>query len=201
MKLIIGLGNPGKKYEKTRHNFGFMAAEYLRANLDNFTEWKEEKAYDASISQGEISGEKLILAKPQNFMNLSGRAVQKISEFYKIKSQDIWLIHDDFDLPLGMLRISKSASAGGHNGVKSVIETLGTQDFIRFRLGIHPIGKESPKDILNSVFKEKKTLEEFVLKKFEKDEAKFIEEIIKKNLLAVEMALKEGIEKAMNQFN
>ncbi|MDD5589910.1 MAG: aminoacyl-tRNA hydrolase [Candidatus Portnoybacteria bacterium] len=205
MKLIIGLGNPGSKYEKTRHNLGFMAADFLRDNLDNFSQWREQKANNALIAEGEISDEKIILAKPQTFMNLSGQPVQKIAYFYKIKPEDIWIIHDEFDLPLGLLRVSKGASAGGHNGIKSIIETLGAQNFIRFRLGIHPIGKEPPASILNKIlFKDlekKAPLEKFVLEKFEKDETKFVEEIIRKNLLAVETAIKEGIEKAMNQFN
>jgi PTH1 family peptidyl-tRNA hydrolase len=201
MKLIIGLGNPGPKFEKNRHNLGFMAADLLRENLDNFSQWQEQKANNALVAEGEISGEKILLAKPQTFMNVSGQAVQKIAYFYKIKPQDIWVIHDDFDLPLGMLRISKGASAGGHNGIKSIIETLGTMDFIRLRLGIHPVRKESAASILSKVFHEKEPLEKFVLKNFEKNEQKFVEDIIKKNFLAVEDALKEGIEQAMNQFN
>lgn len=201
MKLIFGLGNPGKKYEKTRHNLGFLAADLLREKLDNFSPWRQEKAYDAMMAEGEIADEKIILAKPQTFMNVSGQAVQKIAYFYKIKPEDIWIIHDDFDLPLGVLRVSRGASAGGHNGIKSVIETLGTQDFIRFRLGIHPVGKESAADILKKVFKMEEPLEKFVVKNFSKEEAKFVKELIGKNLMAVETALKEGVQQAMNQFN
>jgi PTH1 family peptidyl-tRNA hydrolase len=197
MKLIVGLGNPGPKFEKTRHNLGFMAIDFVRDKLDTFSNWREEKAYNSLIAEGEIDGEKIILAKPQTFMNLSGQAVHKIRRFYKPEAADIWIIHDDFDLPIGVLRVSQGASAAGHNGIKSVIEMLGTKNFIRFRIGIHPIGRS----FFSTIFKRKIALEKFVLEKFEKEELNLIDDAIKKCGLAVEKALKEGIPQAMNEFN
>lgn len=197
MKLIIGLGNPGQKYEKNRHNIGFMAIDELKSNMLGFSEWSEDKAADAMVSNGETEGEKILLVKPQTFMNLSGQTVQKIAHFYKIQAPDIWVIHDDFDLPLGVLRVSRGASAAGHNGIQSIIEMLGTKDFVRLRLGIHPLGRS----FFSVIFKRKIALEKFVLENFSKDEFKILDDVIKKCTLAIQMALDKGIEQAMNEFN
>jgi len=158
MKLIVGLGNPGKEYEKTWHNVGFQALDLLRENEGkNFFDFKLVKKYIAELSEGEIAGEKVILLKPQTFMNLSGQSVQAIASFLKIKPDDIWIIHDEFDLPLGQIRISKNSSAGGHKGVQSIIEKIGTKEFIRFRVGI------------KSIIPTKIAAEKFVLKKISKE--------------------------------
>lgn len=197
MKLIIGLGNPGAKHEKNRHNFGFMAVDYLRSNFGAFSSWNLDKTANTQIAKGEISGEQIILAKPQSFMNLSGKDVLALAHFYKINQKDIWIVHDDFDLPLGIIRISQAASAGGHKGIKSIIEALGNKNFLRFRLGIYPIGKT----FLSVIFKRVISLEKFVLKNFCKEEQKIADETIKKSAQAIEEAIKEGAEKAMNLFN
>lgn len=137
MKIIVGLGNPGKEYEKNRHNFGFMALDEMCRKFD-FPDFVNRKKFQARIAKKKFHGEKFILAQPQTFMNLSGRAVSLLRDFYKISLQDIWLIYDDVDLPLGTIRIRKKGSAGTHNGMKSVVESLGTENFPRIRLGIQP---------------------------------------------------------------
>jgi len=197
MKLIIGLGNPGTKYAKTRHNYGFLALDHIREFFKTFDDWTLDKRSDALISKGEMNGQQIILAKPQTFMNLSGSAVAWLVNFYKIENSDIWVIHDDFDLPVGMIRINHAASAAGHKGVKSIIEALGTRDFLRFRLGIHPIGRT----FFTALFKKMTSIEKFVLKNFDKEELKVAREAIQKTGQAIETALKEGPEHAMNEFN
>lgn len=124
MKLIVGLGNPGKQYEKTRHNVGFMVLDALAASFGG--------------TETTVHGEKVILLKPQTFMNNSGEAVQKLANFHKPDPADIWVISDDLDLPLGKIRVRESGSTGGHNGLKSIEEKLGTQDYYRIRVGIGP---------------------------------------------------------------
>ncbi len=132
MKLIVGLGNPGKQYENTRHNMGFLFADYLAARL----KVKFKKAGKAQSVSVDINGEKAILLKPQTFMNLSGQAVQPVAAYKKIQAGDILVIHDDVDLPLLDVRIKKGGGDGGHNGLKSIIEMLGDNSFIRVRIGI-----------------------------------------------------------------
>lgn len=168
MKIIVGLGNPGKEYEKTRHNVGFMVLEELRKRLD-FDEFKEDGKKQAEISSGEFNGEKVILARPLTFMNKSGEAVQKLVSFYKIDLADLLLIYDDIDLPLGTIRVREKGSAGTHNGMKSVISVLGSQDFPRFRIGIENRGELAAKE---------QDTTSFVLGKFSWKE----KEIIKKSI-------------------
>jgi PTH1 family peptidyl-tRNA hydrolase len=135
MKLIIGLGNPGQKYENTRHNLGFIFLDKLRAQWF-LPEFKLEKKFDAEISQGELNSGKIILAKPQNFMNLSGEAVKKIMTFYKLTPEEILIIHDDIDILLGKYKLATDSSSAGHNGVQNIIDQLGTKKFARLRIGI-----------------------------------------------------------------
>lgn len=167
MILIAGLGNPGKKYEKTRHNIGTRVVDELESlNLKN-----------------------VILSEPTTFMNESGKAIKKILKNHNLKTTDLVVIHDDIDLPIGKIRIVKNRGSAGHKGVESVIKELGTKSFIRFRMGILPAtGKP-------------KNPENFVLQKFNKEEEKIIGEVVKKTAAAVEMVLKDGLEKAMNEFN
>ncbi|KKS26220.1 MAG: Peptidyl-tRNA hydrolase [Parcubacteria group bacterium GW2011_GWA2_42_11] len=198
MKLIIGLGNPGSKYEKTRHNLGFAALDYFKNNNAGFSDWREDKKFNALLSESSIgSEEKIILAKPQTFMNLSGQTVRTLADFYKMSAADIWIIHDDMALPLGTLRISQNSSAGGHNGVESIIKNLGTKDFVRFRLGIHPIGQT----FLACVFKRLISTQKFVLQKFAKNELAAIEAAQQKTAEALSAALGDGLPAAMNKFN
>ncbi len=132
MKLIVGLGNPGKQYEKTRHNVGFMVLDALFKEFNV----KPQSKFKAEMAQVSIQGEIVLLLKPQTFMNLSGEAVHLVKDFYKLDDQDILVIYDDLDLPVGKLRLREKGSSGGHNGIKSIIHHLHHQDFKRLRIGI-----------------------------------------------------------------
>ena len=138
MKLIVGLGNPGKKYEKTRHNVGFMVLNGLREELVkyNINEWELSKKFNAQISGCTIDGEKIILAKPMTFMNDSGQTTQMIMHYYKVLARDLVVIHDDKDIKLGEIKIQSERGAAGHNGVKSIIESIGSNKFNRVRVGV-----------------------------------------------------------------
>ena len=190
MILIAGLGNPGKKYEKTRHNIGFAVIDNL-AKKYNWPVFKLNEKFNADISEGEFSGQKIILAKPQTFMNLSGNALLKITKNYKLGAENLILVHDDIDLPLGKIKIVKNRGAAGHKGVESIIKSLGTKNFIRFRIGIKP--KQYRRPVYDT--------EKFVLQKFTKQEEKIIKEAVVKTAEAIEYSLKEGLEKAMNRYN
>lgn len=169
MKLIVGLGNPGKKYEKTRHNVGFVILDMLHKNLlsSGINDWELSKKFNALISGCVINGKKVILAKPMTFMNKSGEAVQNIGHYYKLHQRDIIVIHDDKDILLGELKIQENRGSAGHNGIKSIIEHIGTQDFLRVRVGIASENKKKMTDI-----------PKFVLKKFTILEKKKLQKII-----------------------
>lgn len=165
VKLIAGLGNPGKKYEKTRHNVGFLVINQI-ANNFQFSIFNFQLTFGAQIAEGTINGQKALLAKPQTFMNDSGETVKKIADYYKIKPEDIWIVHDDIDLPLGEFKISRGQGSAGHKGVQSVINELGTKEFNRVRLGICPKqGKPA-------------NVEDFVLQKFSREEKETIEKAL-----------------------
>ena len=151
MKLIIGLGNPGREYENTRHNIGFMV-------LDNYlkdTSWQSK--FQALYTTQNIHNEKIIFLKPTTYMNLSGNAIREFLNFYKLTPEDILVIHDDLDLPIGTYRLKTNSSAGGHNGIKSIIENLGTNAFLRLKVGIskntnidtkdYVLGKFTPQEL------------------------------------------------------
>jgi peptidyl-tRNA hydrolase, PTH1 family len=135
MKIIVGLGNPEKDYADTRHNIGFAFADKLK-ELWDFEDYKYQNNYDAWLSQGSLGDEKIILVKPETFMNESGRAVKKIMQFYKLTADDIIVIHDDLDIAIGKFKIATDSSSAGHNGVQDIIDKLGTQKFKRIRVGI-----------------------------------------------------------------
>jgi PTH1 family peptidyl-tRNA hydrolase len=192
MKIIVGLGNPGKKFEKTRHNLGFMVLDRF-ARKNKFPKFKMKKEFLATVSEKKIGKEKIILVKPQTFMNNSGLAVKRI--FEKLRTSNIepltsnlWVIHDDLDILFGKIKISFGRGSGGHKGVQSIIDEIGRKDFVRFRIGI---GKKEV-----GIRKE-----EFVLEKFSKREEKILKKVIEMVCRAIEMAIKEGIEKAMSEFN
>jgi len=166
MKLIIGLGNPGIKYEKTRHNLGWLVIDQLAQEI-GINNWKNETKFNSLITQGGFNDQKIILAKPETFMNDSGLAVQSIASYYKIPSREIIIIHDEIDLPLGKIKVQESCGAAGHKGVQSIINHLGTNNFNRIRIGIKP--KKS--DI---------ETEKFVMQKFTNKEKKVLKEIIKR---------------------
>ena len=145
-RLIVGLGNPGRQYAQTRHNVGFVLVDDL-AQRDG-SGWTTEKKWEGAVAKGN-SG--IVYLKPLTFMNLSGRSVAAVARFYKIAADQILLVYDDADLPLGSLRFRKSGSAGGHNGVKSVIESMGTDSFARLKIGVAPSGESRSRDLADHV--------------------------------------------------
>lgn len=190
MYLIIGLGNPGKKYEKTRHNVGFLTVNNLQLTIDSFSDLKLNKKFNAEIAEGKINSEKILLLKPQTFMNESGQAAAAAVRFYKIKTTNILVIHDDIDLPLGKIRIKKDGSSGGHLGVQSIINSLNTENFLRLKIGVGPKIRPPKFDAAK-----------FVLQKFTKSEEKILSDAIKRATDAVDIILTEGVQLAMNKFN
>ncbi len=183
--LIIGLGNPGREYDDTRHNVGFRVVDELARRHQLTFGKKERKAVAAT---GVILGKKVILAKPQTYMNLSGEAVRALADFYKVELARILVIADDLDIPPGTVRLRKSGSAGGQGGMKNIIQHLGTQDFSRLRFGIgRPPGKMQAKDYVLGVFKG--------------DEAILAAQMVDRAADAVETWLREGIEIAMTRHN
>jgi len=183
--VIVGLGNPGAKYENTRHNVGFDTVEFLSKRHDIRLGKLKHKAL---IGDGEIGGRKVILAKPQTFMNLSGESVREIVEWYKIPVKNIIIIYDDIDLPVGKLRLRPKGSAGTHNGMRSVIYQLQSEEFPRIRIGI-----DKPPEGWDLI--------SYVLSRFSADERKKIDEAVEKAADAVETILKSGIDSAMNKYN
>ena len=188
MKLIVGLGNPGRQYENTRHNAGFLAADEL-AGIFGFGEFKISDKHKSEIAEGKIGRDKVILVKPQTFMNLSGQAVRSVMQFYKIPIEDLVVIYDDVDLASGAMRIRPSGSAGGHKGMKSLIQELGTDEFVRIRLGIAPLTEF------------KGSLEDYVLGKFSNEEESLMGDNLRILPKVIEVFLKEGIEEAMQEYN
>jgi peptidyl-tRNA hydrolase, PTH1 family len=188
MRLIIGLGNPGSQYENTRHNAGFFAVDHLAEHF-LFEPFKKADKHKAIVAEGMIEGQKVILAKPQTFMNLSGESVQSLAQFYKIPFEEVMVIYDDVALPFGSFRIRPSGSAGGHNGIKSIIQQLGTEDFIRIRLGIEP----------NPPFPGE--LEDYVLGRVSEKHMVQLQPVIESLPEVAAVILKEGVKEGMNRFN
>ncbi len=206
MKLIVGLGNPDSKHEKTRHNLGFMVIDSLFKNYSSPKDsFREEKKFKSQIAEldwqpKKNTGEKVFLAKPLTYMNNSGLAVKTIAVFYKISPKDIWIIHDEVDLPLGAMKIRLGGSSAGHKGVESILENLKTDKFWRFRMGIGE--QKSSRFNRDKPQKSKlRKIDDFVLGGFAESERGKAREIIKKGTKAIESALEEGLEKAMNRFN
>lgn len=175
--LIVGLGNPGKEYALTRHNAGFMLLDYFwRKNRENFSDWEAGKKIKAEISLGKIGGRRIILAKPQTFMNLSGQSVSAAKKYYKVKLENIFVIHDEIDLPLGTFRFCAGASSAGHKGAQNIIDALGTKKFTRIRIGID--SQRKPDFAKASVGKEKIPTEKYVLGRFSSAELKVLKKIL-----------------------
>ena len=188
MYLIIGLGNPGPSYELTRHNAGFRALQnFQKIQSATFSGWK--KKFDAEISEGNIDGKKVILFLPQTFMNNSGDAVIQAINFWHIDLNNVIIVYDDADIPLGTLRIRPDGSAGGHNGIRSIIERLGKENITRIRIGI---GTEMEKTIPR---------EDFVLQKFSSEEETQLQKINEKVAAAISTLIIQGIGSAMNDYN
>lgn len=183
--LIVGLGNPGREYRENRHNIGFMLVDRLAARLKAKMARMQSKALVGSVHYNDA---KLILAKPQTFMNLSGQAVQGLIHFYKLPLENLMVAHDDLDLPFETIRLRPGGGAGGQKGIKSTIERLGTPDFPRLRLGIgRPPGR------MDSAA--------YVLQDFAKADEAFLAETLDRAADAVLAFIDEGLDKAMNQFN
>jgi len=186
MKLVVGLGNPGKKYANTRHNIGFMVVDHLLEeistnNISNFSKW------NAYLSEVHYGGEKLLIVKPLTYMNLSGEAIRPILDFYKMSVDDLIVVYDDLDLPLGKLRFREKGSAGGHNGIKSIIQHIGTDQFKRIKVGIdRPV---------------ERTIVDYVLSTFTSEEAAIMNQSIETATLALKDWLKgETFLKLMNKY-
>jgi len=192
MKLIVGLGNPGREYSNNRHNAGFMCLAYLAKK--HRIEFDRKKAA-ARIGCGRIEGIDVVLAKPQTFMNLSGESVSRLLHLFRLGPEDLIVIHDDMDLPLGKVRIRGGGSSGGHKGIDSVIRAIGTPDFVRIKIGIG----RPPKDA-DSVDDERDIVD-FVLSSFTPEEKKQLEPSIARAADAVPCLLTEGLKSAMNKYN
>jgi PTH1 family peptidyl-tRNA hydrolase len=190
-RLIVGLGNPGQGFSGNRHNVGFMSVNHLaKAHGMRFDRSKSE----SRVAEGEIGGISVMLARPQTFMNLSGKAVEGLMHKLKLTPDDIIVIHDDLDLPLGRIRIRKGGSSGGHNGIRSIIAEIGTEDFVRLRIGI---GRPDRSD---AAVARTHDVKDHVLGDFAGDERSTIEATIPRVIEAVECLLTEGLVQAMNRF-
>jgi len=210
MKLIVGLGNPGKEYQGSRHNVGFDAVSlFARKNKISLS----SKMSHARVGQGfilkahpegEVSGIPVVLAKPFTFMNRSGNAVKTLKNKFSIEVGDLIVVHDDMDLPLGKIRVRVDGSSAGHKGIESIVSELGEKDFIRIRIGIgHPVNGEtdSSRGFIPREIREEKEVIDYVLTPFTPEEKKVMEEVFSRVSEAIHCILTEGVEAAMNQFN
>lgn len=183
--LLIGLGNPGREYKDNRHNFGFMLIDRIAVRLNARGMKVQSKAI---VMDAKYEERKLILAKPQTFMNLSGQSVQGLAHFYKVPNENLMILSDDLDLPFGTIRIRASGGPGGQRGLGSILEKLGTKDIPRLRLGIgRPPGRMDPAA--------------YVLQDFSRDELKELSDILDRGADAVFAFVNHGLNKAMNDFN
>lgn len=186
MILIVGLGNPGDKYENTRHNAGFVVVDLLLKKLNSVENsvWEESKKFNCYLAK---AGKEIVIAKPSSFMNASGEIVSKLVNFYKISNFGLFVVHDDLDLPLGKIKVSFGHSSAGHKGVESIIQQIGSNNFVRIRVGI---GQDK-----------KIAGEKFVLSDFNEDDQPELKKSVKKAVDAILTILKDGVEKAANRYN
>lgn len=184
MKLIVGLGNPGGQYAETRHNVGFLLLDTWNEELK--LEFRSK--FQGLMAETQLGGEKVFLLKPLTFMNLSGRSIREFVQFYKIASKDVLIVHDDMDLPLGRIRLRKSGSAGGHNGIKSTIAEIGTEEFWRLKIGIGrpPAGWDPARYVLGS---------------FGKEEIAPLEDVLDRSQEVLRLWVQGEGNKAMNLYN
>jgi len=185
VKVVIGLGNPGPEYARTRHNVGFDVVDHLARKMD--AEFRMSSRFPAELAEGTLEGERVLLVKPQTFMNRSGEAAGPLVRKKGVSPADVFVIVDDVDLPVGRLRLRKEGSAGGHNGLKSLIEHFGTDQFPRVRIGI---GRQADRDTV-----------QHVLGRFSPDEALVMDETMRRAAEAVAAALRSGMDRAMTEFN
>lgn len=185
--LVVGLGNRGKEYRDTRHNFGFLAVDELARKMD--VPFCRLSSLEAEVAVGELDSRSVALVKPLTYMNLSGRAVAVLAKFYQLRGPaQIIIIHDDLDIPLGKIKIKSGGGSGGHKGVQSVIESLGTNEFLRIRLGIGL--EERPIDVIG-----------YVLTPFAPEEQDARQRVVAEAANAVQMIIQDGLEKTMNFFH
>ncbi|MFY2557069.1 aminoacyl-tRNA hydrolase [Corallococcus terminator] len=188
MKLICGLGNPGREYERHRHNIGFMVVEALLSRAR--AELNQEK-FAAKVGQATLAGERILFVEPQTFMNLSGRSVAEAARFYKIAPEDVLVIHDELDLPLGRIQLKAGGGSGGHNGLKSIVSSLGSEAFVRLRFGIDkPEGPNARERVAG-----------YVLSNFDDGERRQLDELMGRAMDMTECWVREGLSVAMNRFN
>lgn len=197
MRIIVGLGNPGEKYENTRHNVGFMALEQFLKDYEPLkkTTWTKSKKFKADIAEiewnkktGEV--EKVLLVKPATYMNNSGMSVKIVTDFYKVSPDNLWIIHDDVDFPAGSMKIRLGGASAGHRGIMSIIETLGTDKFWRFRLGIGRPREAGHDRVVRHVLDE-----------LTHEDHKAIRELLKLTSKAIEVGLEKDLTAAMNRYN
>jgi PTH1 family peptidyl-tRNA hydrolase len=185
MKLIVGLGNPGERYRFSRHNLGFLAVDELAIREEISL---AQKGFEAEYGKGFVASSPAILAKPQTYMNRSGRSVRRLFDFYKLDLEDLIVVHDDLDLPFGLLRLKKGGGSGGHKGLISVMEALGADAFTRVRLGI---GKPPHKGMV----------EDYVLQLLSREEAERLSEVLIETAEAIGCIVSSGLPAAMNKYN
>ena len=184
--LIVGLGNPGREYAKTRHNAGFLLVENLAERWR--VDWKSEKRFHSRVAKIERDGRRIFLCEPQTFMNASGEAVSALTTFYRVPLKNLLVVIDDADLPLGTIRLRANGSSGGHHGLESIEQHLGTRNFARLKIGTGR--QEGAREITD-----------YVLGKFRADEKTLVKKVLETASGQIECWLDAGIEKAMNQFN
>lgn len=199
MKLIVGLGNPGDKFRYTRHNIGFLVVErFVKDRLPSSVSqnaWKGEEKFEGEICK--LSD--CIVMKPQTYMNRSGASIHLVANYFKIASNDVWVVHDDIDLPLGKIRIRRGGASAGHHGIDSIIKNLHTDNFVRFRLGIGRGKLDKPRGEGHNLHRHE--VEKFVVSPFRDNEGGDVKKLIKRGAEAIEIALDKGIAKATNRFN
>ncbi|MBF6436946.1 aminoacyl-tRNA hydrolase [Nocardia cyriacigeorgica] len=184
--LVVGLGNPGPEYERTRHNVGFLVADVLAERVGG--RFSVHKKSGADLLTARLDGRQVLIAKPRSFMNLSGRPVAALARFFSVPATEVIVVHDELDLPFGAIRLKRGGGEGGHNGLRSVSQALTTKDYLRTRIGIgRPPGRQDPAD--------------FVLKPFSAPERKDVPVLVEQAADAVELLLRVGLETAQNQLH
>lgn len=185
MKMIVGLGNPGKEYVNTRHNIGFSVVDYIAIKKDY--EFKNDNKFNASVCKTLIDGEKVVIIKPMSFMNLSGTVVKRYADFFQVEAKDILVIQDDLDMEFGKIRVVYDSSSGGHNGIKNIIQNLGTQEFTRLKIGISKNKDVDTKD--------------YVLGKFSHDELEILDSIYAKLVNIINDFISDDVNNLKQKYN
>jgi PTH1 family peptidyl-tRNA hydrolase len=198
MRVIVGLGNPGPQYAETRHNIGFMLIDLLAAGY----KLQFRAKFQGLWTEGNVEGKRIMLLKPQTFMNLSGRSVRELTNFYKIPGEDLLIVHDDIDLSFGKIRLRAQGSAGGHNGIKSILAELGTDKFWRLKLGVGRPSIQIPQsDLRDSNCEPQTTIIDHVLSPFVEDQITQLEDMLGRAEKATNLWINGEIERAMHLYH